>query len=124
MPAGVRTRTWCRVPSFLVRQSWSDASRSSGFLVRQQAGCHDKDARSRLLAVPLFGPPNIQKLIDKQDLKGLAKALSDGDQSIRDQAANGLIQLNNPASVSFVIDVIRTNQDDAVINAGVHVLTQ
>jgi HEAT repeat protein len=77
-----------------------------------------------LPVVPLFGPPNIQKLIDKQDLKGLAKALADGDQSIRDQAANGLIQLSNPASVPFVIDVVRAHQEDAVINAGVHVLTQ
>jgi len=76
-----------------------------------------------LLAVPLFGPPNIQKLIDKQDLKGLTKALSNGDQSIRDHAANGLIQLNNPASVALVIDVVRSHQEESVIEAGVRVLT-
>src|SRR6185437_12561712 len=73
--------------------------------------------------MPLFGPPNIQKLINKQDLKGLTKALADGDQSVRDRAANGLIQLHDPASVALVIDVVRSHQEDSVIDAGVRVLT-
>lgn len=74
--------------------------------------------------MPLFGPPSIQKLIDKQDLKGLTKALANGDQSIRDHAADGLIQLNNPASVALVIEVVRSHQEDSVIDAGVRVLTE
>ena len=51
--------------------------------------------------MPLFGPPNIQKLIDKRDLKKLAAALADGDSATRDQAAQGLIQIGDPGAVPY-----------------------
>jgi len=35
----------------------------------------------------VFGPPNVDKLRDKRDLKGLAKALADDDAGVRDDAA-------------------------------------
>ena len=38
----------------------------------------------------LFGATNVQKLIDKRDVKKLAAALADGDSAIRDHAAQGL----------------------------------
>lgn len=74
--------------------------------------------------MPLFGPPNIQKLIDKRDLKKLAAALADGDSGTRDQAAQGLIQIGDPEAVPYVVDVIRAHQDQPVIDAGVRVLRE
>jgi HEAT repeat protein len=70
--------------------------------------------------VPLFGPPNIQKLIDKRDLKKLAGALADA--GTRDEAAQGLIQIGDAGAVPYVVDVLRAHQDQAVIDAGVRVL--
>lgn len=74
--------------------------------------------------MPLFGPPNVQKLIDKRDVKKLAQALSDGDSSIRDHAAQGLIQIDDGAAVPYVVDVIRAQQQQPVIDAGVQVLRE
>ncbi len=74
--------------------------------------------------MPLFGPTNVQKLIDKRDVKKLAGALADGDSGIRDQAAQGLIQLDDAAAVAYVVDVIRANERQPVIDAGVHVLRE
>jgi HEAT repeat protein len=75
--------------------------------------------------MPLFGSPNVQKLIDKRDLKKLASALSDGDGEIRDRAAQGLIQIGDSAAVPYVIDVIRAHSEQQpVIAAGVCVLRE
>jgi HEAT repeat protein len=70
--------------------------------------------------VPLFGPPNVQKLIDKRDLKKLAGAMS--DVGTREEAAQGLIQINDADAVTYVVDVVRSHQDQAVIDVGVRVL--
>jgi HEAT repeat protein len=71
--------------------------------------------------MPLFGPTNVQKLIDKRDVKKLAGALADGDSGIRDHAAQGLIQLDDAAAVPYVVDVIRANEHQPVIDAGIQV---
>jgi HEAT repeat protein len=72
--------------------------------------------------MPLFGAPNIDKLIEKRDLKKLAGALADGDGVRREQAAQGLIQLADPEAVPYVVDTIRRHQEEPVIDAGVSVL--
>jgi HEAT repeat protein len=74
--------------------------------------------------MPLFGPPNVQKLIDKRDLKKLAATLADGDSGTRDQAAQGLIQIGDPEAVPYIVDVIRAHQDQPVIDAAVRVLQE
>jgi HEAT repeat protein len=74
--------------------------------------------------MPLFGAPNVQKLIDKRDVRKLASALADGDSTIRDHAAQGLIQIDDAAAVPFVVDVIRAHDQQPVIDAGVHVLRE
>jgi HEAT repeat protein len=74
--------------------------------------------------MPLFGTPNIQKLIEKHDVKKLAGALADGDAAIRDQAVQGLIQLADPTAVPHVVEVIRTRQQPSVVEAGVRVLRE
>jgi HEAT repeat protein len=75
--------------------------------------------------MPLFGPPNVRKLIDQRDLKKLAGALADGDSGIRDEAARGLIQIGDGAAVPYVLDVIRGHeQQQPVLDAGVRVLRE
>ncbi len=74
--------------------------------------------------MPLFGAPNVQKLIDKRDLKKLAAALADGDSVIRDQAAQGLIQIGDDGAVPYVVDVIRAHEQQPVIDAGTNVLRE
>ncbi len=48
--------------------------------------------------MPLFGPPNIEKLKRKRDVKGLLKALDHKDPFIQLQAANGLEELGTAAA--------------------------
>jgi HEAT repeat protein len=74
--------------------------------------------------MPLFGSPSVEKLIEKQDVKRLAKALSDDDATIRDRAIQGLIQIGDPASVPFVVDVLLAHQQEVVLDAGVQVLRE
>jgi HEAT repeat protein len=74
--------------------------------------------------MPFLGPPNVQRLIDKRDLKKLAGALADGDGQIRDHAARGLIELADGAAVPYVVDVIRDHEQQEVIGAGVRVLRE
>ena len=40
--------------------------------------------------MPLFGPPNIEKLKEKRDVEGLIKALRHKDAKIRCDAAEAL----------------------------------
>ena len=72
----------------------------------------------------LFGATNVQKLIDKRDVKKLAAALADGDSAIRDHAAQGLIQIDDAAAVPYVVDVIRSHEQQPVLDAGLHVLRE
>jgi HEAT repeat protein len=74
--------------------------------------------------MPLFGPTNVQKLIDRRDVKKLAGALADGDSAIRDHAVQGLIQLDDATAVPYVVEVIRANEQQPVIDAGVQVLRE
>ena len=64
--------------------------------------------------MPLFGPPNVEKLIDRNHVKGLIKALGyTKDARIRRQAAVGLGALGNRQAVPPLIGAL---QDE---NAGV-----
>jgi HEAT repeat protein len=73
----------------------------------------------------MFGKPNLQKLIDKRDVRRVADALADNDATIRDHAAQGLLQINDPASVPFVIDVVLVHPgQEEVLAAAVHVLRE
>ncbi len=73
--------------------------------------------------MPLFGSTNVQKLIDKRDLRRLSNALSDNDPSVRDHAAQGLVQLGDAGCVPSVVDVLLAHQQqDGVLDAGIGVL--
>jgi HEAT repeat protein len=74
--------------------------------------------------MPLFGSPDVEKLIEKRDIKRLAKVLADDDQAIRDRAVQGLIEIGDPTAVPFVVGEVRAHQQDAVIEAGVKVLRE
>jgi HEAT repeats len=74
--------------------------------------------------LPLFGSPNVQKLIDKRDYRRLAGALADGDATTREQAEQGFVELRDAASVPFIVDVVTAHQRADVIDAGVHVLQE
>jgi HEAT repeat protein len=74
--------------------------------------------------MPLFGPPNVQKLIERRDLRKLARALGDDDSRIRDDAARGLIEIGDRAAVPHVIDVILSSGEEPVIAAGISILSE
>jgi hypothetical protein len=46
--------------------------------------------------MPLFGPPDIEKLREKHDTKALIKALKYRDTQVRCDAAEALAQLGDP----------------------------
>jgi HEAT repeat protein len=74
--------------------------------------------------MPLFGSPNVEKLIERRDCKRLARALSHDDAKIRDRAAQGLIQIDEAASVPLVVDVLLAHQQEVVLEAGIRVLRE
>jgi len=74
--------------------------------------------------MPLFGSPNVEKLIERRDVKRLASALVDKDATVRDRAAQGLIQIDEAASVPLVVDVLLAHQQQPVLDAGVRVLRE
>jgi HEAT repeat protein len=68
--------------------------------------------------MPLFGPPNVQKLIDKRDLKKLAATLADGDSGTRDEAAQGARAM--PVLAAGLVDApeARSRLDSLVTSDG------
>jgi len=53
--------------------------------------------------MPIFGPPNIQKLKEEKNVKGLYKALSNNDKNIVREAGLALVEFGvyNPASLIY-----------------------
>lgn len=56
--------------------------------------------------MPLFGPPNIEKLRAKGDVPGLVKALSHKDQHTRLQAAQVFKHLRDPRAVDALVEAL------------------
>jgi HEAT repeat protein len=66
----------------------------------------------------LFGPPNVDKLRDKRDLKGLAKALADDDAGVRDDAARAFGDLGDPAAAKLIVERMIGTDDEAKADSG------
>jgi HEAT repeat protein len=66
----------------------------------------------------LFGGPNVEKLAAKRDVKGLAKALTNSDSDVRDDAARVLAEINGPEAVHAIAERLDGQQDEAVIESG------
>jgi HEAT repeat protein len=47
--------------------------------------------------IPLFGKPNIEKMKQKQDVKGLCKALGHKDKEVKEQAVTALVEMRETA---------------------------
>jgi HEAT repeat protein len=63
----------------------------------------------------LFGPPNVDKLKGKRDFKGLAKAITDDDPEIRDQAKQAIVELGSPDAVPPMLDALDGEQGEEVV---------
>jgi HEAT repeat protein len=70
----------------------------------------------------LFGGPNVDKLATKRDLKGLAKALTNGDPEVRASAGRALAAIDGDDAVHAVAERLDGQQDEAVIDSGVGAL--
>ena len=58
--------------------------------------------------MPLFGPPNIEKLKERRDVKGLLRAaLDDNDSVRRRKAAEALGELGDAWAVEFLITALK-----------------
>lgn len=67
--------------------------------------------------MPLFGPPNVEKLRAKQDIPGLIKALHyDKDPTIVHAAARALGQAGDPQAIEPLVATLR-NEDDTTLRA-------
>ncbi|MGH2740285.1 MAG: HEAT repeat domain-containing protein [Actinomycetota bacterium] len=71
--------------------------------------------------MPLFGPPNIDKLKEKQDVEGLVKALHDRSENVRLRAAAALSELGELAIDAVVPEIQSSNR--AVREAAVYALS-
>ena len=70
----------------------------------------------------LFGGPNVDKLAAKRDLKGLAKAVTNGDPDVRDSASRALAEIGGADAVHAIAERLDGQQDEAVIESGVGAL--
>ncbi|HUX78005.1 MAG TPA: HEAT repeat domain-containing protein, partial [Anaerolineae bacterium] len=74
--------------------------------------------------MPLFGPPNVEKLQDKGNLVGLIKALSyQKDASVREKAAKALGEIGDTQAVEPLITALKDSDMD-VRRAAVEALGQ
>lgn len=71
--------------------------------------------------MPLFGPPNIDKLKEKQDVSGLVKVLYDRNEKIRLRAAGALSELGELAIDAVAPEIQASNS--AVRLAAVYALS-
>jgi hypothetical protein len=70
--------------------------------------------------MPLFGPPNIEKLREKGDIKGLIKALGyQKDAAVRQAATEALVEIG----ASAVEPLITALEDSTACDAAIEVLT-
>ncbi len=60
----------------------------------------------------LFGPPKIDEMIEKGDIKGLIKALSNKDYMIRKRAADALFDIGDESTTEAFIDMLSDHNDD------------
>jgi len=73
--------------------------------------------------MPLFGPPNIEKLKVKGNIKGLIKALGyKKDATIRREAANALGQISAREAEEALITAFVWDKDEDVCKAAAHAL--
>jgi HEAT repeat protein len=66
----------------------------------------------------LFGPPNVDKLRDKRDLEGLAKALAADDAGVRDDAARAFGDIGDPAAAKLIVERMIGTDDEANADSG------
>ncbi len=69
----------------------------------------------------LFGPPNIAELVEKNDVKGLVKALHNKDLVIRKDAAEALFKIGDPSSNEGFIDALK-DEDAGIRRLAAHAL--
>jgi hypothetical protein len=62
--------------------------------------------------MPLFGPPNIEKLKERRDVKGLIKALRHNDVFLRKDAALALGEIGDTRAVEPLIAALSDNKPD------------
>lgn len=72
--------------------------------------------------MPLFGPPNVDKLKAKDDVKGLIKALKYKDSSVRQAAAEALGAIGAPAVEPLIATIRRPGVNLGWITEVVRVL--
>lgn len=68
------------------------------------------------------GPPNVEKLTAKRDLKGLAKALVSDDAAVRQDAARSLERLADRKAVPLIVEHLRDKMDSGAFNDSAGVL--
>ena len=61
--------------------------------------------------------PNIDKLIEKENIKKLVKALKNKDEGIRDKAANFLEEIKDPRVVEPLIKALKDEREFVRENA-------
>ena len=61
----------------------------------------------------IFGPPDVNKLKDNRDIKGLLKALRQKDRYVRIEAAEALGEMSEPTTVGPLIQALK-DEDDGV----------
>ena len=68
--------------------------------------------------MPLFGPPNVKKLIAKGNVKGLIKALGyDKDRIVRVNAVEALGKIGDTRAVEPLIAALKDKDKDVRIAA-------
>jgi HEAT repeat protein len=65
----------------------------------------------------LFKAPNVQKLKDQQDFKGLAKSLCSDDQAVRSAAAQAITDLASPDAVPSILDAVTSRPGDSELDS-------
>jgi HEAT repeat protein len=68
--------------------------------------------------MPLFGPPNVNKMREKQDVPGLIKALRyEKDENVREAAAEALGALGDPRAVTPLIAALTDQSSEMRLSA-------
>ncbi len=54
----------------------------------------------------IFGSPNVEKLEEKKDVKGLIKSLNDNDKCVRREATKALGEIRDPKAIEPLIHAL------------------
>jgi HEAT repeat protein len=65
----------------------------------------------------LFKAPNVQKLKDQQDFRGLAKSLCSDDPVVWGEAAQAITDLASPDAVPSIVDAVASHPGDSMLDA-------